>query len=257
MTSHSLPATPTPSASAGGDPDINAGGLLHRPPHPGRYDGQNYEPDESTGLLGAFLPLDARVLDVGCGSGSVSQLLREHRRATLVGVEPNPTRAALGRERGLDVRTGFLTADLLATLGSFDAVVFADVLEHLADPAAMLRLVRPALKPGGVVVASMPNMAHWSVRAGLLLGRFNYRESGIMDATHLRWFTYRTVRELFERSGFVVTATGGSAGQWMPEYRRWSPRLRRHLLPRLARGWPALFACQLVVQARVAADRPE
>ena len=231
------------------DPDLNAGGMLAAPPAAGRYDRQTYAPDESTALLGGFVAVGARVLDVGCGTGSVSRLLREHRHARIVGVEPNAERAALCRDRGLEVHTGYLTAELLATLGQFDAIVFADVLEHLADPAAMLRLVRPALKPGGVVVASMPNVAHWTVRAQLLLGRFNYRPSGIMDATHLRWFTFCTARELFERSGFRVDAMAGSAGAWMGEYGRLPSPLRDRLLPRLARHLPGLFACQLIVRA--------
>ena len=237
---------------ANDDPDQHAGGILAAPPMAGRYDRQDYAAGESTALIGGFIPAGARVLDIGCGTGSVSRLLREHRHATVVGIEPNAERAALCRTRGIEVHTGFLTAELLATLGQFDAVVFADVLEHLADPSAMLRLVRPALKPGGVVVASMPNIAHWTVRARLLLGRFNYSPSGIMDATHLRWFTFQTARELFERSGFVVNAMGGSAGAWMTEYARTPVRVRRRLLPLLARVWPTLFACQVIVRAPLA-----
>ena len=244
--------TPSSPAFADRDPDLNADGILARPPAPGRYDGQTYEADESTGLIGSFIPFGARVLDVGCGTGSVSRLIREHRHATLVGIEPNADRAAICRERGIEVHSGYLTSGLLATLGQFDAIVFADVLEHLSDPSAMLRLIRPALKPGGVVVASVPNIANWTVRARLLFGRFNYSESGIMDATHLRWFTQRTVRELFDRSGFVINSMGGSAGKWMHEYRRMPGHMRRQLLPWLTWRFPALFACQLIVRAELA-----
>lgn len=234
------------------DPDRHADGLLAQAPPVGRYDGQNYAADESTGLLGSLIPRGARVLDVGCGPGSVSCLLRDHRQATVVGIEPNAERAAIARARGLEVHVGYLTPELLATLGSFDAVVFADVLEHLADPAAMLRLVRPALRPGCVIVASTPNIAHWSVRLSLLAGNFNYDASGLMDATHLRWFTRRTARELFERAGFSVTALAGSTGQWLPDYQRVPYGLRRRFLPWLVRRLPGLFSCQLIIQARTA-----
>jgi methionine biosynthesis protein MetW len=243
----------TSPAMADRDPDRNAGGILAHAPDAARYDRQTYEPRESTGLIGSFIPTGARVLDIGCGTGSVSRLIRDHRHATVVGIEPNAERAALCRARGIEVHAGYLTPELLATLGMFEAIVFADVLEHVANPAALLHLVRPALKANGIVVASMPNVAHWTVRARLLLGRFNYSESGIMDATHLRWFTTKTVRELFVRSGFHVTTLEGSAGLWMKEY-QWLPSpLRRRLIPRLARAWPALFACQLVVRAESAA----
>ncbi|MBC7368055.1 MAG: class I SAM-dependent methyltransferase [Undibacterium sp.] len=251
--------TPTPAADralSDLDPDRSASGILGHAPDPGRYDGQRYEADESTGLVGSFVPDGARVLDVGCGSGLVSLLISTHRHATLVGIEPNARRAALGRARGLEVRTGFLTPELLATLGSFDAIIFTDVLAHLADPAAMLRLVRPALNPGGVVVASLPNVAHWSVRASLLLGRFDHTEIGIMDAAHLRWFTFKTAGALFAHSGFTLHGMAGSAGRWMAEYRALSPRWRRHLLPRLVHLSPALFSCQIIVRAGLPRHAP-
>ncbi len=242
--------SPDASAPHAHDPDQNSGGMLAHPPDPGRYDGHDYAADESTGLLGALIPTGARVLDVGCGTGSVTQLLRHHRQARMVGVEPNAERLAIARQRGLEVHAGVLTQELLGTLGRFDVILFADVLEHLSDPAAQLRAVAPSLVPGGTVIASVPNIAHWSVRARLLAGRFDYRPSGLMDATHLRWFTRRTVRELFERAGFTVVTLAGSAGQWMEEYRRVPAGLRRRLLPGLARRFPGLFACQLIVQAR-------
>jgi methionine biosynthesis protein MetW len=236
------------SSPAERDPDQNADAMLSHPPDPLRYDHQTYDADESPALLGTFIPMGARVLDVGCGPGAVSCLIRDHRNARVVGVEPNAERAAVGRGRGLEVHTGYVTPELLATLGRFDAIMFADVLEHLVDPAAMLRLVTPALQPGGVIVASVPNIAHWTVRLRLLVGRFDFTESGIMDATHLRWFTARTLRELFERSGLVVQAMSGSAGQWLPEYRRLPGSWRRRLVPRLARIFPRLFSCQLIIR---------
>ncbi|MES1166819.1 MAG: class I SAM-dependent methyltransferase, partial [Pseudomonadota bacterium] len=73
--------------------------------------------------------------------------------------------------------------------------------------------------------------------------------SGIMDATHLRWFTHRTLRELFERSGYAVKSVEGSAGKWMSEYRHLPWALRRRLVPFLTRTFPRLFACQLVICA--------
>jgi SAM-dependent methyltransferase len=97
--------------------------------------------------------------------------------------------------------------DLEAELGGerFDAILFADVLEHLRDPAALLRRVRPFLAEGGTVVASIPNIAHASVRLSLLGGSWRYREQGLLDETHLRFFTREGIEDLFESSGYVVT----------------------------------------------------
>src|SRR5205823_7166679 len=88
--------------------------------------------------------------------------------------------------------------------GGFDAIVCADVLEHLRDPAAALAAVRHALAPDGEVVISIPNVAHLWVRLSLLAGRFDYAERGILDRTHLRFFTRRTLLALLARAGLAV-----------------------------------------------------
>jgi len=97
--------------------------------------------------------------------------------------------------------------DLEAELGAarFDAILFADVLEHLREPAALLRRVRPLVAEGGSVVASIQNIAHASVRLALLGGSWRYREQGLLDETHLRFFTREGVQDLFESSGYVIT----------------------------------------------------
>jgi SAM-dependent methyltransferase len=91
---------------------------------------------------------------------------------------------------------------------SFDVVVFGDVLEHLKDPLAALKRLRFALQPEGYVVASIPNVAHGSVRLALLRGRFRYRSLGLLDETHLRFFTRESVEQLFEDGGFMITDLG-------------------------------------------------
>ncbi len=97
--------------------------------------------------------------------------------------------------------------DLEAELGGerFDAILFADVLEHLRDPAALLKRVRPLVDEGGVVIASIPNIAHAAVRLALLGGSFRYREQGLLDESHLRFFTREGVQDLFEGSGYLIT----------------------------------------------------
>jgi len=232
-------------------------GLTSAPVDPLRYDGHTADESESTGIICRFVPDGARVLDVGCGTGSMSKLVRDLRHATVIGIEPNPERAGLARQRGIDVHVGVLNAQTSATLGDFDAVVFADVLEHLEDPAATLRTARSVLRRGGVVVASVPNVAHWTVRWNLLLGRFDYQPVGIMDATHLRWFTRRSIHSLFGAAGFTVQTYTVSAGMWMPEYNtrapwRWmAPDSRNRAIIAGVRRWPGLFGCQHVVRATV------
>lgn len=206
-------------------------------------------------MIAAMVQSGARVLDIGCGTGAISKFLMDTRGVQLQGIEPDPQRVALAKARGVNVTQGFFDEKSIESLGKFDVVVFADVLEHLPDPSAALQLARNVLKPDGVVVASIPNIAHWSVRLDLLCGRFDYQPYGIMDATHLRWFTEKSVRALFNMSGYQVEDIRHTAGVLLPAYndfpwRYFRPRRYRKPVVRfLARKLPRLFGCQHVVRA--------
>ncbi len=146
------------------------------------------------------------VLDVGCGIGLNGAVARV-KGARVTGIELDPERAARARERVDEVLTADLEGERLAeVLGDrrFDLILFGDVLEHLTDPGAVLRRVTPYLEDGGHVIVSLPNVAAWTVRLGLLAGRFDYEPSGILDDTHLRFFTRRTAIELVEGAGLEV-----------------------------------------------------
>ncbi|MFO0848050.1 MAG: class I SAM-dependent methyltransferase [Gemmataceae bacterium] len=216
------------------------------------------DPYESTGQLIAGIPIGARVLDVGCGDGSIARLIRELRQAEVIGVEPSPDRARQAAGHGLTVFPTAFPAPELAECGLFDVVLFADVLEHLVDPVAALRAAAGYLKPGGRVSISMPNVTHWTIRWDLLNGRFDYRATGLMDATHLRWFTRASAFRMVEAAGFTVESYQVSAGTWMDDYRvrrgwRWlGPGRRGRVVRRLAGWWPTLFGCQHVIRARLA-----
>jgi methionine biosynthesis protein MetW len=247
---------PGPINSSVSSPDDNAAGFLSEPPIALRYDTPiNTDPREVSALIAGFVPERARVLDVGCGTGCVSTVIQQLRSAHIVGIEPDAERAKFARDRGIEVVQGFLTKELVARLGRFDAVVFADVLEHLPNPMSVLQLGCSALERDGVVVISVPNIAHWSVRWDLLRGRFDYEEYGIMDATHLRWFTADSLGRWLQNNGLVVQAMAQSAGIMLPVYEcAWPWRLmpknhRSGLIRRLARRWPLLFGCQHVVRA--------
>lgn len=222
---------------------------------PLRYDGHDDSRWEVGGMILRRIPSGARVLDVGCGTGSLAVLLRDRLGVEVVGVEPHEERARRANERGIRTVTGVFSEALVAAHGQFDVVVVADVLEHLSDPAALLRALRAALRPGGRVLASVPNVAHWSVRRNLLLGRFDYEQWGIMDATHLRWFTSDSVRRLFEGAGYEVQSLDYTAGASLPVYDvarpwRWMSRYARTaVLRRLVRVAPGLVGCQFVIVA--------
>lgn len=239
-------------------PDQNAAGFLQDAPDPLRYEGDRpFDADEVTGIVADMIPSGARVLDVGCGSGLLGRMFADKCHAEVVGIEPDPVRAERAMARGLEVHVGYLTPDIIPEIGSFDIVLFADVLEHLPNPQALLLVSRGALKQQGAVIVSVPNVAHWSVRLSLLCGRFQHQEWGIMDATHLRWFTAESIRSLIDSSGFKVVGYRATAGRGLSDNDgrvplRWLPANYRTRFLRVAsRRWPTLFGAQHVLKAEV------
>ncbi len=146
------------------------------------------------------------VLDVGCGHGYFAEQLAEdgHR---VVGVDalPAPERpAAFRRFLSTDLDGGLQGVAPQLTGERFDLVLLQDVLEHLRRPEALLADCKELLRPGGQVVISVPNVANVTVRVGLLFGRFEYKPRGILDRTHLRFFTRQSARRFLRENGFEI-----------------------------------------------------
>jgi SAM-dependent methyltransferase len=240
------------TAPVADEPDASAVGLLGHAADPLRYGEGITDAYESPGIMRSFVPSNARVLDVGSGTGGVTEIVNTGKNNIVLCVEPDPMRADSGKSRGLSVYAGPFDEKFAELYGKFDAITFGDVLEHIADPAKMLSIAKRCLSPGGVIILSVPNVAHWTLRVRLLIGRFDYTETGIMDATHLRWFTQKTLVTLVTNQGFEVVSLRHSAGLWMPEYRIIPYRIRKALLLPLLRVFPQLFGCQHILKARVA-----
>jgi 2-polyprenyl-3-methyl-5-hydroxy-6-metoxy-1,4-benzoquinol methylase len=172
-----------------------------------RYDAPiELHPECSHGAVLELVGAGNRVADLGCAAGRLARAMTEAGN-TVVGVDVESAygpRAAAACER-------FVVADLDAgwpaelEAEQFDVIVVADVLEHLRDPARLLRELPARLTPGGYVVASLPNVAHASVRLALLEGRFPYSETGLLDRTHLRFYSRESLRRLFADAGLAVT----------------------------------------------------
>jgi 2-polyprenyl-3-methyl-5-hydroxy-6-metoxy-1,4-benzoquinol methylase len=158
-------------------------------------------------LMVELIGANKRVLDVGCANGYLAKVLVEH-GCTVSGVEYDEKAAEQARPLLDQLVVGDLEQlDLVAELGTgrFDVVVFGDVLEHLRDPLPVLRSSRALLAPGGYAVLSIPNVAHGSVRLSLLKGRFDYRPLGLLDSTHIRFFTRDNLKALLRDAGFAAT----------------------------------------------------
>ena len=166
---------------------------------PGYY--RNSRPE-----LAELVPATARrVLEIGCAAGEMGRLLKSQRPGIqVVGIEREEAAAALARQHLDGVIRGDIEslADLPYPVGWFDCLVFGDVLEHLREPEAILRRLLAWLAADGAVVASIPNVRHQSVLLELMVnGRWQYRDEGLLDRTHLRFFTLAEVRALLNAVG--------------------------------------------------------
>lgn len=168
----------------------------------GYYDGANYRIVE-------FVPLRARrVLEIGCAEGKLGAEIKSRNQCEYWGIdvhEPSIEVAETRLDQALciDIES---VSPLPLPDDSFDCLIFGDVLEHLQDPEKLLSSMRRHLIPECTLVVNVPNVAHWSVIQQLLSGNFEYADSGILDRTHLRFFTPNSFRAMLWRCGFVPTA---------------------------------------------------
>jgi len=169
---------------------------------------ENHNPD-----LLKLIPGNARkIIEVGCSSGA---LAREYKKINgdcqYIGVECTSEYAKLAERYcdsviELDIESA--NEDFFRNSLTCDCWIFGDVLEHLRDPWSLLSKIRKIIPDNGSVVACIPNAQHWSVQARLSCGDFKYENSGLLDKTHLRWFTKRTIVEMFHDAGFKITEAG-------------------------------------------------
>jgi trans-aconitate methyltransferase len=190
------------------------------------HDVDPYHLNERRDVL-AHVPLDAeRILDVGCAAGRFGALLKTRMPSPVVhGVEPNPAAAAQAGEVLDRVHTGAFSEGAIRELGAgepYDCIVFNDVLEHMEEPAEAIRLAHEALRTGGTVVASIPNIRNWATIHGIVRqGRFEYQDQGVLDRTHLRFFCRRDMELLLERASFQVIGAFGISPLDSRKWRRW------------------------------------
>jgi SAM-dependent methyltransferase len=171
-----------------------------------------YENAGNPPLLALVPDRPGRALDCGCGAGANARLLRA-RGWEVTGI----TLSAGERELAAAHCARVLLADLEAPLPDevgrgYDLVVLSHVLEHLRRPERLLAAVKRLLAPGGVVVVALPNPLFYPIRLRFLLGRFDYERDGILDETHLRFYSFASGAELLERSGFRVLDARAEGG---------------------------------------------
>jgi len=199
-------------------------------------------------LILPWLGNELTVLDVGCNTGYMGRALLERFDLTIDGLEVDRATAAAAAPEYREVRIADLDVSPATELfsGKYDRILALDVIEHLRQPRRALEGFRALLKPTGALLLSAPNVAHYKIRLALLRGRFDYTDVGIMDRTHLRFYTHRTLRAELESAGFVL-AEEQYAFNDLPLRKLIPRRLRR----RLVRAFPGPFAYQFVIRAEI------
>lgn len=197
-----------------------------------------------------------RVLDVGCGAGDNARRLRDKNpNIYIVGLTINDAEAELAKAHCTDVRVLDLEHDALNRLGEpFDTILLSHILEHLREPVSVLEKLLLLVKPGGHIIIAVPNVLEWRTRLAFFRGNFNYTNHGILDRTHLRFFTYVTAaRELVEPVEglhLLRTLTRGAAPLGPLRRHCLSVSFRERVDRFAVEQWPNLFGSEIVLLAQ-------
>ncbi len=198
------------------------------------------DPVSTHALQFRMIPEGTRVLDFGCHTGILGEALCIRKHCIVTGIDNDADALEAAKTRLNDVlqldleEPGWANKLVQARKTGFDLLLFGDVIEHTRDPLSILEEAQPLLAPKGQIIVSLPNIANLRIRFGLLRGKFDYADSGILDRTHLRFFTIKSARELVRQAGYRITLESYS-GYSMP---RWLIDL-----------FPSLFAVNIIMAA--------
>lgn len=217
-----------------------------------KYDFKNFNPEtfdkeHIDRLAVEQVPPDSFVLDIGCATGFMGEYLIKKKKCTVFGIDVRSSEVGVARKRLHDAflcdieQKNSVEIIMKRTRGKkFNVILATSVIEHLKEYSIALFHMKQLLKQNGIIIASTPNIVYWSMRLEMLKGKFDYTEYGILDNTHLHFFTIQTFKEYFEKNGLKVekilydTVGGGY------------PRISRFL----GKFFPNLFAYQILIIAR-------
>ena len=200
----------------------------------GRFDPLKLEATNIDRLSTALVPENSKVLELGCATGFMGRYFCRRRHCQVIGVDINPA-----------VKPDIVgNLNLAATwtkikkFQPFDLVFASAIIEHLPNPEATLQLIKAVLKPEGMLIITAPNVAHWRLRLKLLCGHWDYEDYGLLDRTHLRFFTYFSFQKLIRSAGFKVIAVKIDPAGGV-KYFNW-----------LFKYFPNFYAHQICIQAQ-------
>ncbi|MBU1912327.1 MAG: class I SAM-dependent methyltransferase [Candidatus Omnitrophica bacterium] len=146
----------------------------------------------------------SRILEVGIANGFIGKHIKS-KGFEIIGIEKNISSIKQASEYYKEIIAIDLNKDCIPSLKPFVFIILADILEHLEEPAHILKKMQDLLKDGGKIIISVPNIANWTIRMKLAFGNFNYQDKGILDIGHLRFFTLKTAKDMIKNSGLEMT----------------------------------------------------
>lgn len=196
----------------------------------------------------------SQILEIGCHSGYFSHYLIQQNHQ-VIGIERNEEAAKVARAAGISVWVKDIESpEFISSISEkFDAILLMDVLEHLIDPEGTLNRLQSLLTEKGKILITAPNIAYWAVRKNLLLGRWDYTDGGILDNTHLHFYTARTWKELVEKAGYEIQDLKPADGMIpLEQVLRKIPLANRYVQRLRHKGmqlFPELFTIDFLIEA--------
>jgi methionine biosynthesis protein MetW len=194
-----------------------------------------------------LIPPGSKVLEIGCGSGRLANLLSMRKKCIVYCVEREPKMASIAKNKCVEMLSMDIeTKELPFGDGAFDCIVLGNVLEHMKEPSKILANLKKYLSDSGFLIYSVPNIVNWHSRMTIFFGKFEYAESGVFDRTHLRFYNLISAIKLAEDAGYRIA--------WLdvtPSIYLFKEKLN-FLWYGLANLWKNLFADEFIIQAKKA-----
>ncbi len=191
-----------------------------------------------------LIPSGSKVLEIGCGSGRLANLLSIKKKCRVYCVDKEPAMAGIARNKCVEMlNIDIERTELPYENGYFDCIILGNVLEHMKDPSGILTSLKKYLSDNGVLIYSVPNIVNWHSRMTIFFGKFEYAESGIFDKTHLRFYNLNSAKKLAQGAGYRIIGLDVT-----PSIYLFKEKLN-FLWYGLAVLWKNLFADEFIIQA--------
>lgn len=192
-----------------------------------------------------LIPCESKVLEIGCGSGRLANLLSMRKKCLVYCVEKEPAMVSIAKNKCVEMlNMDIETKELPYGDGAFDCIILGNVLEHMREPSKILAYLKKYLSYKGFLIYSVPNIVNWHSRMTIFFGKFEYAENGVFDKTHLHFYNLNSAKKLAQDAGYRIT--------WLdvtPSIYLFKGKLN-FLWYRLAKLWKNLFADEFIIQAK-------